>query len=273
MKTRQTLAAILLGLVALSTHALAANTLIYDDFSRTGTLSLSTPVTTVAGAKWQALNNATASTWSTSGTVLTAGLDQQQTAAIDLGAGYFSTHAGTYTLSAEITMTSGSTGKWLSLGFIQTGAISSGLGGAMNGSDAGWPWILLRDNGGVSVFGGPTTSNSLASLGAGSFTVGSPLTLSLVLNTSLTNWTLDAYVGATQLDLNGATVGSTYTFSSNPDIQYVGLSDSGGGSGLQSVDNFTLVTSVPEPSIGALFVPALLTLVFLSKKRRSQLSY
>ncbi|PAW78063.1 MAG: hypothetical protein B9S32_09255 [Verrucomicrobia bacterium Tous-C9LFEB] len=243
---------LLLGLLLLPLSA-QATTLISDGFNRTGYLHGSTPDTTVGGAKWQAFNNGTASTWSTSGTVLTAGLDLQQTALIDLGANYFLTNPGVYTLSSTITMAAGTSSKWVSLGFIQSGALASGLGGAMNGSDAGWPWVLLRDNGGAAVFGGSAAANSLASLAAGTLATDTAQTVSLVLNTALANWTLDVYVGATQLDLNGATAGSTYTFTTNPDIQYVGLSVSGGGAGLESIENFSLST-VPEPSAMALMV-------------------
>lgn len=243
---------LLFGLSLLSLSA-RATTLISDGFNRTGYLHGSTPDTTVGGAKWQAFNNGTASTWSTSGTVLTAGLDLQQTALIDLGANYFVTNPGVYTLSSTIKMAAGTSSKWVALGFIQSGALASGLGGAMNGSDAGWPWVLLRDNGGASVFAGSAAANPLVALAAGTFATDTAQTVSLVLNTSLTNWTLDVYVGATQLDLNGATAGSTYTFTTNPDIQYVGLSVSGGGTGLETIDNFSL-SAVPEPSSMALIV-------------------
>lgn len=242
-----------------------ATTLISDGFNRTGFLQGSTPDITVGGAKWQAFNNGSASSWSTTGTALTAGLDLQQTALIDLGANYFVSNPGLYTLSSTITMAAGTSSKWVSMGFIQSGVLASGLGGAMNGSDAGWPWILLRDNGGAAVFGGSAASNSLASLALGTYATDTAQTVSLVLNTSLTNWTLDAYVGGVQLDLNGVTAGSTYTFTTNPDIQYVGLSVSGGGTGLESIDNFSLST-VPEPSAMVLMVSGVAVFGFIRSR-------
>lgn len=255
---------LLLGLLLLP-RGVQATTLISDGFNRTGYLNGSTPDVTVGGAKWQAFNNASASSWSTSGTVLTAGLDLQQTALIDLGANYFVSNPGVYTLSSTITMAAGTSTKWISMGFIQSGVLASGLGGAMNGSDAGWPWVLMRDNGGAAVFGGSAAVNSLASLGAGTFATDTPQTVSMVLNTSLANWTLDVFVGATQLDLNGATAGSTYTFTTNPDIQYVGLSVSGGGTGLESVDNFSLST-VPEPSAMVLLLSGVAMVGFVRSR-------
>lgn len=257
----------------------AQSVLISDSFARTGYLNGSTPNVTVNGANWIAFNNGTAATWKTSGSGVTADLSLIQTAGVDMGAGYFTSHPGVYTLSADFTLPANSASTaWLSLGFITTGSLSaSSAGGNMAGSNGGWPFVIVRQNGDVKVGGstlpglsGPIILNSTSASGQ-IFTTGTPLTVSLVLNTALTHWTFDAYVGGVQLDLNGATAGNTYTFATtNPDIQYVGLSDGGTGTSgvMAGVNNFSLLYDVPEPSTGSLLSLTFIAIAVTSYRRR-----
>lgn len=253
-KTVTSAALLLSGLLAMSSSAPAA--LVFDDFSTTGALNGTMPDSTVGGSTWTALTGANGPT--SNGTVLSVPTGSTQTDVLDLGIGYFNSNPAVYTLSMDVTMPSGSATNWLGLGFVvnpQTaGTLSStGTAAGLNsngGTNGGSPWMLYRQNGQVNVYRGAGTNSQLLSSATGAFPSGSTYNLKLVLNTSVSNWTLDAFMNSTQLDLNGGVAGNTATFATNPvDIRYIGFSQSGGSIGSITVDNFSLV---PEPSTGIL---------------------
>lgn len=260
--------------LACPTANLRATTLISDTFSTAGTLNGTTPDTTVAGAKWTALTGASAAT--SNGTSLSMTTSTTQTNVLDLGAGYFASNPGIYTLSMDVTLPSGSGTSWIGLGFVvnpQTaGSLSTTTSGTglnlSGGTNGGSPWILNRQNGQTNVYRGAGTNSSLLSTATGAFASGNTYTMTLVLNTSLANWTLDSYMNATQLDLNGAGAGNTAVFASNPtDIRYVGFSTGGGGAFSATIDNFTL-TAVPEASAATLAACGIGFLALLRTWRR-----
>jgi hypothetical protein len=163
-----------------------------------------------------------------------------------------------------------------------TGTLSTGTS---NGGDlspnGGRPWTFLRENGAMNVYAGSATvaGTGTGALGgglpAGTYPDGSSYTISLVLNTALSNWTLDTYVNGVQLDLNGATAGDTYTYASNPSgISYVAISASPSTvNPIATVDNFTLtVQAVPEPSTFGVLVLGGLTFASIARVRSSKKS-
>lgn len=108
----------------------------------------------------------------------------------------------------------------------------------------GGGWIFT-DNGTTIASGG---NNALFSSGTQN-----NYEIKLVLDTSLSEWTLAGYAGGAQIDLNGASAGMLYTFSSNPIVTGVGF---GYASTSFLLESFTLdgVAAVPEPATAALLI-------------------
>jgi hypothetical protein len=81
--------------------------------------------------------------------------------------------------------------------------------------------------------------------------------VTIILDTTLANWTTSIYQAGTQ-------IGSTYTYTgTNPTITRVGfVSDGSGG----QVDAFQL-TAVPEPSTYAMVLGGLLNLSLIRRRR------
>jgi hypothetical protein len=232
-----------------------ANTvLIHDTFSSATSTALngSTPTVTVNGAKWVAPTSLTYN----SGTLTIPASTTAESSTIDLGSGYFSSHPGVYTLSMTLTIPTGTSTSWVGLGFFSTNAT-----GSNPNAQSSSPMIMLRQNGGSIVYANSANGGTAVTAASTSITnSGTAVTLTLVLDTSKTNWTFDAYIGSTQIDLNGSSTGSTYTYSTNPtSIEYVGLGSSIGSSAFAAtISDFSLVTSVPEPKICALLLLGLL---------------
>jgi PEP-CTERM motif len=259
-------------LLASLSIAPAQSTLIYDSFTYTGILNGHTPDTTVGGASWVAAGAIPNTPTDSSGSDITVSTAQSQTETVNLGASYFANNPGIYTLSCDMLYPSGtaSSSTWISLGFVANPVVT----GTMSPPDGASPWLLYRASGEVRVFGGKGTANSLIGAGALSEPIGSTYTMKLVLDTAAANWTLDAYIGSTQLDLNGAAAGDTYVYASNPsDIASVGFGASPASpNAVATVDNFTLtVTSVPEPSTAALFLLGGGLFVGITRKRMAAL--
>ena len=244
--------------LALAAAGRADTVLIDSTFSAASstTLNNSTPETTVNSAKW------VASGLTFSSGTLAMNTATPQIAYIDLGSGYFASNAGIYTLAATYSLPAGTSAGWLGLGFVvpsgiavpgitNTWSTSSTLSSNTVGSE---PWLFNRQAGNVNVYAGPYTTNPLLSGGTSVGPSGSSLTVQLVLNTSLPQWTLDAYVGSTQLDLNGAAAGNTYTYATNPSsIEDIALGTSGTGNFTASVSEFKLsYVAAPEPEAWAL---------------------
>jgi hypothetical protein len=90
-------------------------------------------------------------------------------------------------------------------------------------------------------------------------TTGTPHNFKLELDTTGTFWTVNAYVDNTQVDLNGAAAGMTFTYTTNPiTSRYVAMSTGVSGTGgTGTVDNFLLTGTVPEPSAMVLVLASL----------------
>jgi hypothetical protein len=122
-----------------------------------------------------------------------------------------------YTLTASVTFT-GNPGSWVGAGFAENyyypGAGNSQFNQAtVNGYD--WA-ILTESSGNVQWFSGPSTTGPEFNQNA-FFTAGTGThTLVLTLNTTGTKWTMSC-------EVDGNTAGSTYTYTTNPLITAVGL--------------------------------------------------
>lgn len=248
-----------------------AATLISDNFN-SGTsgdvLNATTPSTTVGGAAWTARTASdSAPVFNGSGGVSVPQDTFSSTSFIHLGSShtdYFSINPGVYTLSMDVTLPTGGTSSnvYIDLGFTTEYPSTSAV---LTGN----PMIRLRQDGRALVYEGVGATNNLYTSAAGAYAAGSTFNLKLVLDTSVAAWTLDAFVGATQLDLNGGAAGNTFAFTTNPTtLNGVGFGTYGNQAGVgdATVDNFQL-SVVPEPS-SALLLGIGATVLGLIRRRR-----
>lgn len=140
-----------------------------------------------------------------------------------------------YTMSVDVNVTGGTGGNWFALGFAADDEIFGWHSTSANPT----AWILARHPGqsDSQSFLGPNTGGDAnhAAISNGN--------LKVVLDTTLPLWKVDWYI-------NNVSVRST-SFTSNPTINYVGLTRADNAVGL--FDNFSLSTpspaaAVPEPS-------------------------
>lgn len=129
------------------------------------------------------------------------------------------------------------------------------------------PWIgvgFLESNGTYGFFGSQITPTALRTadwqiwpqaVNASSLISNDIL---VQLDTTGAQWTAAMFQGDTQ-------IGSTYTYATNPTINWVGFVSDGASSG--SVSAFEL-TVVPEPSTWALLAMGLMTILFFRCRRR-----
>jgi hypothetical protein len=240
--------------------AQATTTLISDNFSTSGALNGTTPQVTVAGAKWVALTGTGAAT--SNGSVLTVPA-QNQSDVIDLGAGYFTTNPGIYTISMDVTMPAGSSTSFMGLGFVVNPVTSDNFGFATSnsglnpggGTNGGSPWVCLTQSGALSV--DSLASTYIYKSAAGAYPAGSTYTLKLVLDTSKPQWTMSAFINSAQLDINGVVPGQSYTFTTNPTtIRYAGISTLTVTGNSSTVDNYSLTFTPPSDFPAAEKAPA-----------------
>jgi hypothetical protein len=259
--------------------SLSAQVIFSDTFGSTGDpaafLNGRTPDVTTDSANWSALN-----TGSTATSVATAdgsaylGSSQGNNAmaGVVFDAGYFNDIAGIYELTAtvELDANPGEAG-WVAIGFSQNVSSLANRGYYQNGvGNEGQPWMFLRRNGLLTVRS--DSGNSLL-LDYNAFDpTGNPTVthdITLRLDTSVADWTVDAFFNSTPLDLNGLDDGNTYTYGSNPtSIASVGLTFSSGVAGTAGVQDITL-TQIPEPSSVALLLVGGLSALLLRRRNRS----
>ncbi len=226
--------------------ARAETTLISDPFTTAGALNGRVPAVTLGGAAWTALTGTGAPT-AAGGTLAMKQINQ--TDSIDLGANYIATHPGVYTMSLDVTMPAGTSGEYVGIGFVVNPVATSPLSYSLSspgrnpngGTNGGTPWMLLQQAGGARVYSHDSTyiyySNNSYPAG---FPSGTTHHLKLVLDTSLPQWVLTAYIDAVALDMNSANSSISYTFATNPTaIRYVAIS-AATGPDTATLDNFTL---------------------------------
>ena len=120
-----------------------------------------------------------------------------------------------YTLTASVTVPTMTAGKWITLGFAATNPPLNTDSDSRFGSTyvSGNPWTYLTEgSGGDFFFPTRTTTTANANLmpSPGTYTV------QLILDTTGSQWTSSEYV-------NGTQIGTTYTYSPNPEISAIGV--------------------------------------------------
>lgn len=190
---------------------------------------------------------------------------------ISLGADYFTDNPAIYELSADVEFSAESSDNtyFISIGFTENMNSSPGANRShLSTSDirfVGQPAIALRGNGEAEVTLGLST---LVNGTVGQFAPGQSYNLRLVLDTTLSNWTVDAFVDATQLDLNGAESGSTYTYATNPTATlFAGISSNIGAANTAegTLDNFKLQV-IPQPGPASLLLVGIMVMGFQRRR-------
>lgn len=173
-----------------------------------------------------------------------------------------------YTLTAtvDIVYQSGSVTP-VGIGFTTNTPLSSA---AVNLAASGDYGILQARRGGSwAFFEGDTNNDATTAAGTGLFTSNRDnYEIKLVLDTSAANWTLAGYMNGTQVDLNGASTGMLFTYTTNPGVTGVGFNYA---SSSYNFESFTLSSSVvPEPHVATLAAASGLVLVVF--RRRSKVN-
>lgn len=247
--------------VLLASAGMAQATTIYSDSlsgSATAVLTGTTPPTDTTGAVWT-YRGAAGDDFFADGLTptTTGGSYSSSTEYLPYNTGANLITAGNiYTVSAVLDPTSGGTGNWFALGFLDGN-------GLLNGTLTSGPWILLRDNGGTQTFNGPGVGNNYA----GGTTSGNVLggTAEVVLNTSSANWTaqwLYEAPGATSFTSLG-----TNAYTTNPTtLGGVGFATYQSTPGQIQNFQFTSVAT-PEPATFGIFGIGIAGLLLLKKRR------
>lgn len=149
-----------------------------------------------------------------------------------------------YTLSLTLDLST-TDANFFGFGFTSTNLYNSTILSSLPLGSAG---LLFRGNGEVV---SRADSTILATGHTGE------TTLSLILDTTETAWTLN-------YEINGTAVGATYTFTTNPTISYIGFGNFSTARGY--VDDFTL-TVVPEPAVLHLSLASAFAFLFLKRRR------
>jgi hypothetical protein len=249
-----------------------AQILVHETFTRTNaSIVRNTAASPVAGpVNWAGSPGFTVQ----SNTLRSATTGSGHVLNMDFGINYFSNNPGIYTLTADVFFSSAMTASAQSwqIGFNNATSTSAGANRSLLSTDGhgGAPGIILRGDGQASV----KAVNNISSVynsSTGAFPANSVYALTLVLDTSSANWTTDAFIGSTQLDLNGVAAGNTYTYTTNPTIRYATIASTitTANQAEAYLDNFMLTfTPIPEPSSFSLIV--LGTLAWVASRRRSR---
>ncbi len=245
-----------IAIAILTAHSASAAILIQEDFTRTdAALVRSTAASPIAGpANWGGSPGFTAQ----SGTVRSAATNSGgHVLTMDFGVGYFGTNPGIYTMTADVffgTEMAASTQSW-QIGFSNSSNTSAGANRSLLSTDSlgGSPAIALRGNGQLYVKPEYATTSTATVSAAGAYPATNVYNLKLVLDTTGSNWTTDAFINNTQIDLNGAAAGSTFTYVTNPTIRYATIASaiSTANKDFAYLDNFEL-NVVPEPTAAML---------------------
>ncbi len=264
------LVSIIISLVFLAEQGVLATILVREEFTRTDNAAVrNTAASPVAGpSNWTGSNGFTV----TSNRLHSATTGSGHVLSIDFGTGYFDTNPGIYILTADVYFgpdLSSSTQSW-QIGFNNAVNTSAGANRSLLSTDAygGAPGVALQGNGRLINKVVNTANQTQSAVGA--YPAENLYTLKLVLNTLGANWTTDAYINSTQIDLNGTDPGYTYTYSTNPTIRYVTIASTitTANRDYAYLDNFEL-TVIPEPGFtGLVCVGAALLRLGLRRKSR-----
>jgi hypothetical protein len=242
IKTNTALCGLLSGLLLLAagTSTASAGLIYSDSFTRSGNLNGSAPdVTNTPGQTWIALDV------TTNGSLALDPENRMGFLPVTIGANNI------YTLQADLDVTA-TTIDWLALGFSNT-ANTSGEFHIDNPSVG--PWVLSRGDGTSDDQAWPQYTIDVGASGSTGVH-----TYKIVLNTMAAQWTAAFYRDSLQ-------IGSTFTYSTNPTLSYVGFGNSKTGG---SVDNFSFSEAVPEidpNSLGSVLTLVLGSLGMLERRR------
>jgi hypothetical protein len=221
-------ASILFGLLMI--HAVNATVIYSDDFDGDGTSSLigTTPDTTQSTEVWQGIESG--AQWTSDGAI-TDTADQSRIAYLD-----FTPESGNvYTLSVDVSHLNKARAFYF--GFMSS--VPTEGQSFFNGIAT--PWMRIQGNGETwAMITG--TGGSGQTVAVGGYT-GQSNFMQVVLDTTEAAWSVDWL-------LNGTSI-QTFTYSSNPDIQFVGMGRL--REGTYDVDSFEL-SVVPEPTSMSLVV-------------------
>ncbi|GHC07883.1 PEP-CTERM sorting domain-containing protein [Cerasicoccus arenae] len=258
----------LLALCLLPTFPdIGASVIVFDDFGPSGTnsaLSGRTPVTS-PGNDWIGYSSGTSFGWQVSDGEAQYGSSSVQNgmAGILLSANYFADNPNVYSLKSTMSMTDIDATTWYGVGFSESIGTVPDRGFYIAGPTEGRPWIFARNNGELNVRAGGATGSTIYSQTGKDF---SSFEMELVLDTSVANWTVDAFFNGVQLDLNGGSIGMTYTYSTNPSsLGAIGFSSSANAQG--TIQSITLET-IPEPQTYAIILGAVCLVGLIARRRR-----
>ncbi len=255
-------AAAIAGVVGLADTASASTTIYNQTFSSTasGVLTGTVPTHDTGNAKWE-LSGASGSDWLASGAA-PASSGSYPNAAEYLPLTVQANNIYTLTVTG-LSPDVGTTGNWLAVGFLNSTSKDLVFGGSTQG-----PFMLLRDNGYIQAFGGPSISagasfnNENNGSGVGPYTHGGTATVTLNTTGPESEWTATfAY--------NGSTLGSiSYGGATSLPSTDLGVGFASYDSMQGSVGSITLTqTAVPEPAaLGVLAVGGLGLLILKRRK-------
>jgi len=227
------------SLLAIS-PASAATVLYFDDFSGdvANNLHATTPDTSIGTNTWIANSD-----WKADGSISVGG---SKNAFLP----FVPTVGLIYTLTATLDKPVGlGASPWGAIGFTNDTLGSSANATFWGGSNAAGPWMLYRaNNDQISTFAGTGTANS-----ASHTSFNGTQTLTIVLDTTDTNWKAEWFVGTASL--------RQFTYTTNPTISYVGI---GSENAENNFSSFSL-SVIPEPRAALL---GGLGLLILLRRRR-----
>ena len=250
--------------VLLASAGMAQATTIYSDSlsgSDTAPLTGTTPATDTTAAKWT-LNGAVGDGFYADG--LTPGSTGGN---FTYSINYLPYNTGTnliaagniYTVSAVLSPTSGATGNWLAMGFLDGGSLFN------NATKTSGPWMLLTDAGQTQTFGGPGVNNQYAAGTTNGNVTGG--TAEVVLNTSSAQWTTQWLYEAPSATSFTSLGTYTYAAGANPTtLGGVGIADYQSAPGQIQNFQFTSVAT-PEPATFGIFGIGIAGLLLLKKRR------
>lgn len=153
-----------------------------------------------------------------------------------------------YELTALMSNASSVATSFVSLGFNQNAAPTTTTNFAGN---SGIGHVALRQTGNLQWWEGPATGGfTTSNVAISGYTAGTFYEFKLLLNTMAANWTMDLFFNGSQVDINGATAGSSHTWATNPTIGSIQISSS--AISAQARWNSVTLTAIPEPSFAGL---------------------